>query len=337
MPLSYAGTAAEHRAVRERVGIFDLCHMGRYTVHGPDAVRVLEAVTPSTLSTLTVGQARYTVILNKNGGIVDDIIVTRREDDAFHLCVNASNREPVKTALTRHIQQQTADAALHDESEQIAQIAVQGPACAPLIQPLLSGPFPRFFHAAEGRWDGEDISVSRTGYSGELGVEIFVPVHVVESLWEHLIQDAVPCGLGARDTLRLEMGYPLYGHELSATTTPVAAGLSWLVDWQREGLPQRAALEHDRDHPQRVLCGVVIDGPGIPRADCLVQADGKEVGTVTSGNMGLSVGHGIGMAYLSQAASAVGTKLQIDVRGKWLAAKVVRPPFYLHGSLKTRV
>lgn len=332
MPLAYGGTAAEHRAVREQAGLFDLCHMGRYLVAGPGAARLLEAVTPSTLSTLAVGQARYTVILNDHGGIVDDIIVTRRADDRFHLCVNAVGREPVRAALAPHLR--AFDGALHDESDDIAQLAVQGPRCARLIQPLLSGPFPDFFFTAQGQWNGEHITVSRTGYTGELGVEIFVPVQAVESLWEHLVKRAVPCGLGARDTLRLEMGYPLYGHELTGTTSPVAAGLSWLVDWQRGDLPNRAELERDRDHPQQVLCGFVIDGPGIPREGCAVLADGREVGTVTSGNMSLSLGHGIGMAYLPVALSAVDTPLQVEVRGKRLAARVVRPPFYRHGSLK---
>jgi len=266
---------------------------------------------------------------------VDDIIVTRKAD-GFHVCVNASNRQAVLDHLLPHAA--VLAAKVDDVSRVSGQIAVQGPDSARLIQPLLKGRFPAFMHAVQGTFEGQPIQVSRTGYSGELGVELFVPVAVLESLWEHLLGQSEPVGLGARDTLRLEVGYPLYGHELSREVTPVEAGLSWLVDWDRTGylgcdvLHQQRADRHRAD--VRRLVGLVVQQRGIPREGCPVVHEGNRVGTVTSGNMGLSVGQGVAMAYVPAGLAAEGTVLTIEVRGRSLAATVTRPPFYRHGSVR---
>lgn len=335
MPLSFGGTAAEHRAVREDAGIFDLCHMGRLAVAGPDALALLERVTPSDIAVLVQGACRYTVVLNADGGIVDDVIVTRTGESAFHLCVNAASRVRVWNHLIAH--GEGLRVRVTDESDAIGQIAVQGPATLAALEGILDKPLPPYMYAISGGWQGREVTVSRTGYSGELGVELFTPVAVLEGLWEHLFRRAVPCGLGARDTLRLEMGYPLYGHELSVMVTPVAAGLSWLVAWDREGFLGRERLLAERREPAQVLAGFIVEGAGIPREGCRIRAAGRIVGELTSGNMGLSVGRGIGLGYLPPAYAVPGTPVEIEVRGRLLAAKVAMPPFYRTGSLKRKV
>ncbi len=336
MPLSFAGTTAEHHTVRQSVGVFDLCHMGRFHLSGPDALALLAHVTPSDPAALQPGRARYTVVLADSGGMVDDIIVTRWRDH-FHLCVNAANRRAVWDHLARYAEGLSVTMA--DISADTGQIAVQGPACEGLIRPLLNGPFPRFMHAVEGGFDGTSITVSRTGYTGELGVELFAPVAVLPALWQHLLErGAAPIGLAARDTLRLEVGYPLYGHELSLDVTPVEAGLSWLVDWRRDGYLGRERLHRQRRAKTvHTLVGLAVTGRGIPREGCPVRRDGEPVGQVTSGNMGLSVGYGVALARLSANAAEPGTALTIDVRGRELAAVVTRPPFYQGGSARVQV
>ncbi|MBI5135830.1 MAG: glycine cleavage system aminomethyltransferase GcvT [Nitrospirae bacterium] len=334
MPLSYAGTSVEHKAVRGGAGVFDLCHMGRLALRGEGARALLETVTPSDIAGLAVGQARYTVLLDEHGGMVDDVIVTRWADH-YHLCVNAANHPAALAHLAPHAAR--LGATVDDLSAATGQIAVQGPASAALIRPLLAGPFPAFMHAAPGAFEGTAITVSRTGYTGELGVELFVPAAILAPLWERLVAQAPPIGLGARDTLRLEVGYPLYGHELSRQVTPVEAGLHWVVDWGRAGFLGHSVLIERRARRDTALCGFTLDGPGVPRDGCAVLHGGHEVGRVTSGNMGLSVGHGVGMAYLPAALTAPGTAIAIDVRGRHLPATVARPPFYRHGSVKARV
>jgi len=332
MPLFYAGTAAEHRAVREGAGIFDLCHMGRLELTGEHAVSLLEAITPSSIRRLTVGGCRYTMILNERGGIVDDIIVTRLEEHRYHLCVNAVNRETVLAVLTARA---TDGVTVTDRTFDTGQIAVQGPDTPEVIAELLGdGPFPKFMRTVQAEWQGHPVSVSRTGYTGEVGVELFAPTAALDSLWEFLLEKAEPCGLGARDTLRLEMGYPLYGHELTADTTPPAAGLGWVVDWKRENLPARAALLNDRREPKQVLCGIRLTKPGVPREGCPVWIDGQVRGVMASGNMGISVGGGIGMAWLPLEYSDPGTEVAVEIRDRKLAAVVEEPPFYGDGTVR---
>jgi len=343
MPIQYAGVRAEHEAVRSGAGLFDLCHMGRLRLHGADALGLLAAVTPSRFDDLKAGQARYTVLLNSEGGIVDDIIVTAAQDGAqdvaYDVCVNASRR----LADLDHLTNAAAGAmvAVEDHSDRLAQIAVQGPDTPNAIRGLFSGsswgPFPRFMHAVPGEWRGVPLIVSRTGYTGELGVEIFLPVDAAPGLWRELLKATVPCGLGARDTLRLEMGYPLYGAELTEETDPVEAGIAWVVAFDRPDLPSAERLKASRDAPQRRLTGIVLDGPGVPRGHCPVLHDGARVGETTSGNMALSVGRGVALAYLPPALAAAGTAVSVDVRGRTLDGRVTRPPFYREGTVRAAV
>ncbi|MDH4229279.1 MAG: glycine cleavage system aminomethyltransferase GcvT [Nitrospirota bacterium] len=336
MPLSYSGVAAEHRAVRESSGVFDLCHMGRLVLEGTGVAPVLERLAPSRIATLRPGRARYTVILNGDGGIVDDVIVTRESDTRYHLCVNAVNRERVVDLLRKTAD--GGDTRVADLTLETAQIAVQGPDSAELVRPLLAGAdFPAYMHTVRGEWEGQEIVVSRTGYTGELGVELFLPAAAAPSLWQRLVEEAVPCGLGARDTLRLEAGYPLYGHELTESVTPVAAGIGWVVDWSRSDLPARARLERDRKAPEQLLCGFSLSAPGVPRDGFPVFLDGRSVGVVTSGNMGISVGHGIGMTWLPAAHTDPGNAIEIEIRGRRIPAVVEQPPFYTRGTVRQSV
>ncbi len=342
MPIQYAGVRAEHEAVRTGAGLFDLCHMGRLRLAGADAGALLAAVTPSRFDDLVVGQARYTVLLTSEGGIVDDIIVTRTQtgaETAWDVCVNASRR----LADLDHLTNAAAGAivAVEDHSERLAQIAVQGPDTPKAIRDLVTGPFPRFMHAVPGEWRGVPLVVSRTGYSGELGVELFLPVDAAPDLWRELLKSTTPCGLGARDTLRLEMGYPLYGAELTEETDPVEAGIAWVVAFDRPDLPSAARLKESRDAPKRRLTGLVLDGPGVPRGHCPVLHDGRKVGETTSGNMALSLGRGVALAYLppnlAANAAAEGTPVAIEVRGRALDARVTRPPFWRKGTVRDAV
>jgi len=335
MPIQYAGVRAEHEAVRTGAGLFDLCHMGRLRLAGADALGLLGAVTPSRFDDLQTGQARYTVLLNAAGGIVDDIIVTAAPDGAYDVCVNASRRE----ADVAHLKAAAAGAvvAVEDHSDRLAQIAVQGPDTPKAVRGLFKGPFPRFMHAVPGTWRGAPLVVSRTGYTGELGVEIFLPVDAAPGLWRDLLNATTPCGLGARDTLRLEMGYPLYGSELTETTDPVEAGVGWVVAFDRPDLPSARRLKASRDTPKRRLTGLVLDGPGVPRGHCPVLHAGAKVGETTSGNMALSLGRGVALAYLPPNLAAEGTAVTVDVRGRVLEAKVSRPPFWRKGTVRAAV
>jgi aminomethyltransferase len=336
MPLSYAGTRAEHEAVRGAAGRFDLCHMGRFRLSGPGALGLLHRITPSDLRAVAPGRARYTVVLNDAGGIVDDVIVTSAGPDGFQLCANAARREAVTVRLAAA--SGGLDLAVEDVSGAVAQLAVQGPDTAAVIRPLLGGlPFPAYMTAVTGAWKGVPVTVSRTGYTGELGVELFLPAEAAPGLWEALAEGTVPCGLGARDTLRLEVGYPLYGAELTEAVSPVEAGLAWVVDWDRPDLPAAGRLARERRAPARRLAGFEVRGPGVPRAGCPVVVGGEAVGSLTSGNMGLSLGHGVGLGYLPAALAREGTEVGIDVRGRTLSARVARPPFYRKGTVKAPV
>lgn len=342
MPIQYAGVRAEHEAVRTGAGLFDLCHMGRLRLRGADALGLLGAVTPSRFDDLNTGQARYTVLLNADGGIVDDIIVTKAQagtKDAWDVCVNASRREADLAHLNAAAE--GAMVAVEDHSEGLAQIAVQGPDTPKAIRNLFSGPFPRFMHAVPGSWRGAPLVVSRTGYTGELGVEIFLPADAAPGLWRELLGATTPCGLGARDTLRLEMGYPLYGAELTEETDPLEAGIGWVVAFDRPDLPAAERLKSSRDAPRRRLAGIVLDGPGVPRGHCPVLHEGRKVGETTSGNMALSLGRGVALAYLPPDLAAnsaeEGTPVAVEVRGRALEARVTRPPFWRKGTVRAAV
>jgi aminomethyltransferase len=330
MPIEYAGTLSEHRAVREAVGIFDLSHLGKVEVRGDGAHDALQHALSNDLDRLKEGgAAQYTLCLDEHGGIVDDLIVYR-EQDGYLLVPNAANWRAVA-------EQVSASAAAGTEvtpRPDMAVIAVQGPRAPELVGGLfgVAGTL-AYMHMAPVRFDGVPARVCRTGYTGERGFELLVPGEAAERLWDELFDrgaalGAVPVGLGARDTLRLEMGYALHGNDISTDTDPFAARLGWAVAMDKGDFRGRDALVAAKARgPERVLVGLVSTDRQIPRHGMAVLRDEQPVGEVTSGTFSPTLRHGVAMAYVLREASEQGTDLQVDVRGRRGAVRVSRPPF----------
>ena len=335
MPVTYAaGISAEHRAVREAVGIFDVSHMGEFEVSGPDRNAFVQRVTCNDVGALKPGQAQYSAILTDRGTFVDDCLVYRF-DDRLMLVVNAANR----AADWEHIVERKggANVRLKDVSDDVALLAIQGPKAEALLAPLTSlgvGMIP-YYHFAEGKVAGAEVFVSRTGYTGEDGFEIYCRAADAEQLWHALAGSgrAEPCGLGARDTLRLEAGLPLYGNDIDDTVTPYEAGLSFIVKLDK-GAPftGEAALKKQKlEGVTRRLVGfTVLEPKVVGRHGMAVYVDGKKVDIVRSGTVTPTVNEAIGTTYVPKAQAQPGAKFEIDVRGKRVPAEVVKLPFVPH-------
>lgn len=341
MPLQFSGVVAEHTAVRERVGLFDVSHLGQLAVTGPDAARVLDATLTANVGGLSRWRARYGFVLTEAGGVVDDLFVYCRPD-GYLVVPNAANTDAVLAALRATVTSVGgADVTIDDARGRSAILALQGPASRPIAEEVLPGANDLALHAfADLELAGSRIQVARTGYTGEYGFELFAPARSAEAVWNRLIEAGgphgiAPIGLAARDTLRLEMGYPLHGHELSVDINPVEAAMSWAVDWTKEDFRGKAALEAIRSAgPTRTLVGLAVDGPGIPRADQAIHAagdGGAALGVVTSGNFSPTLKRGIALGFVTAASSAPGTMLTVDVRGKRVPVIVTRPPFVPRG------
>jgi aminomethyltransferase len=334
MPLQFSGVVAEHTAVRERVGLFDVSHLGKLLVEGAGAVEALERAVTNGVGSIPEWRARYNLVLTDAGGIVDDLFVYRRPD-SWLVVPNAANAPAVLEAIRSVAGPVTR---VTDARERWAILALQGPASRQIAESLLPGAVDLRLHAfGDFDLDGSAVQVARTGYTGEYGFELFVPSEDAPGVWELLLDAGdpygiVPVGLGARDTLRLEMGYPLHGHEISVDTNPIEAGLGWTIDWSKPDFRGRAAVEAVRQAgPSRTLVGLAADGPGIPRAGQAVLRDGEPVGTVTSGNFSPTLHKGIALAYVTPASREPGLGLEIDVRGKRLPVTVTKPPFVPRG------
>ncbi|KAB8165845.1 glycine cleavage system aminomethyltransferase GcvT [Streptomyces sp. 3MP-14] len=341
MPLRYGSERAEHQAVRNAVGLFDLSHMGEIAVTGPGAAALLDHALVGRLSAVKPGRARYTMICEAGGGILDDLIVYRLADEEFLVVANAANAERVLDALR---ERGTAfEAEVRDDRDAYALIAVQGPAAAGVLGRLtdpagLAGL--RYYASLRAEVAGRPVLVARTGYTGEDGFELFCAPEDAEPLWAALteagaVDGLVPCGLACRDTLRLEAGMPLYGHELTERTTPFDAGLGRVVKFDKEGdFVGRAALERAAERavsdPPRVLVGLVCEERRVPRAGYpVLAADGSTVGEVTSGAPSPTLGRPIAMAYVDAAHAAPGTGgVAVDIRGTAVPHEVVALPFY---------
>ncbi|HMH84004.1 MAG TPA: glycine cleavage system aminomethyltransferase GcvT [Gemmatimonadales bacterium] len=332
MPVSYpAGIAAEHRAVRERVGVFDVSHMGEFEVSGPDRNAFVQRVTCNDVGALRPGQAQYSAILTEQGTFVDDCLVYRF-DDRLMLVVNAA------TSATdwAHIvaQKRGANVRLRDISDETGLLAVQGPGAEALLAPLteVEVALIPYYHFAQGKVAAVQCFISRTGYTGEDGFELYARAGDVEQLWQALVGPgrAEPCGLGARDTLRLEAGYPLYGSDIDATVTPYEAGLGWIVKLEKGadfiGL---AALKRQKlaGVPRRLVGFTVTEPKVVARHGHDVYVDGAKVDVVRSGTVTPTANRAIGMTYLPAGAAKPGTGFTIDVRGKRAPAEVVGMPF----------
>jgi aminomethyltransferase len=335
MPVQYAGgITAEHRAVREGCGIFDVSHMGEFWVTGHRAVDFVNHVTTNDVAALAVGQVHYSTILNDRGTIEDDCLIYRFADRIM-MVVNASNA----AKDFAHINQHAARFGVHltDASDDMSLLAVQGPKAAEILQTLTTVELSaiRYYHFAEGAVAGHDAIVSRTGYTGEDGFELYIPNESAVALWSAIVNTGrvVPCGLGARDTLRLEMGMALYGNDIDDTTTPLEAGLAWLVKLGKGDFVGRDALVAQKERGlARRLVGFTMAERSFPRHGYPVFAEGQPSGVVCSGTMSPTLGIPIGTCYLPVAAAKEGTSFEIEIRGKRLPATVVKPPFYKHAS-----
>jgi aminomethyltransferase len=336
MPVSYGSDLAEHHAVRTAAGLFDISHMAEIRVDGPDAPAFLDYALAGRLSALQYGQAKYSLLLSEEGGIIDDLVVYRagRNNSSFMIVANAGNRVPVVVALQERAE--GFKVAISDESDRVSLIAVQGPASRAIVEAVtgldLSGL--KYYWGIETTYDDGPFFVARTGYTGEDGFELYLGNDSAAGLWQRLLEDGaahglIPAGLASRDTLRLEAGMPLYGHELGLETFPVQAGLGRVVALAKEGdFVGRAAVEAGPPGDARVLVGLVAEGRRAGRADYLVFDGDREVGIVTSGALSPTLGYPIAMAYVDAAVSEAGTALTIDVRGSRIAASVVALPFY---------
>jgi aminomethyltransferase len=333
MPIEYAGTLAEHRAVREAVGVFDLTHLGKVAVAGAGAADLLQRTMPNDISKVPVGGAQYNMVLNDRGGIVDDLINYRVGEDRFLVVPNAANVDQVFEVLRGHAAEDTSVDVLTD----LALVAPQGPRSAELVGPS----FPEaasldYMHVLETDYRGSNVVVSRSGYTGELGFELFVPYDLAADVWTELLDlgqelGAQPCGLGARDTLRLEMGYPLHGNDISQDRTPLEAGLSWAValDKGNDFIGRRALVEQKEGGVPSRLWGLRMREAGrIPRAHYPVLAGEEQVGETTSGTFSPTRKVGIALAYLSpRDRFGPGDEVDVDIRGRRATAEIVKPPF----------
>ena len=327
MPIEYVGTVAEHTAVREDVGVFDVSHMGYAEVVGPGAIAWLNSVVTNDLDRIGPGQAQYNLLCDDSGGVIDDLIVYRIDDDHAFIVPNASNSDAVVAALTAAAA--GTGVTVTDKREDYGILAVQGPRSDALLEAIGLPAGHDYMSFAFARWQDSPAVVCRTGYTGERGYEILAPAAVVTDLWDAVVgAGATPAGLGARDTLRTEMGYPLHGHELSLDITPVQAGLVWAVGWDKPAFAGRDALVAERAAgPRRRLRGLLAAERAIPRPGMQVlSADGVAVGETTSGTFSPTLKQGIGLALLDPSISE-GDEVVVDIRGRQARFMVTKPPF----------
>ncbi len=322
MPVQYEGVIAEHLAVRQAAGVFDVSHLGRFSVAGPGSTELLRTQLCNDITNVGPGRAQYTMALNGQGGVEDDIIVWRRAEESYWVMPNGTNA----TAITGRF---TASAAPGVEVESVQEstvlLAVQGPDALALVSDVL-GSAPKRFRVAEGEFAGHPLVMAGTGYTGERGAEVAVPAVAGDALWRALSRaGAVPCGLGARDTLRLEMGYPLWGQDLDPATTPLEAGLEWVVDFDHEFVGRDALVSQRDGGVTKTLIGFAMEDRRIPRRGYPLRAGGAS-GEVTSGNYSPVLEQGIGMGYVSPAAAA-GDPVEVEVRGTPAPARRMDPPF----------
>jgi aminomethyltransferase len=322
MPVQYEGVIEEHRAVRNDCGVFDVSHMGELHVDGPTAEAFLQEMLSNDLGKVSDGGAQYTLLTNERGGIVDDLIVYRFAHGQFMLVVNASNREPVYEWLK---EREPRGTEVRDASEEYGLLAVQGPRS---VERLRLEDAPAFTHAM-GEVDGIEVMVGRTGYTGELGVELCCAEDDAEALWDAVLaRGAVPCGLGARDTLRLEVCYPLHGNDITPDTDAISAGLGWACALDKEFTGADALRRVKEEGPEQRLAAFVMDEKAVPRQGMPIEGGGE----VTSGTHSPMLDRGIGMGYVPSASAAPDTELVVDVRGKPRRAHVVKKPIYRKGE-----
>ncbi|MBT8266453.1 MAG: glycine cleavage system aminomethyltransferase GcvT [Bacteroidia bacterium] len=334
MPVQYEGVNIEHETVRNAVGVFDVSHMGEFLIQGPNALDLVQKVTSNDVEKLTIGKAQYSCFPNDTGGIVDDLIVYKIEDETYLLVVNASNIEKDWNWIAS---KNDVDAIMRNLSEDYSLLAIQGPKAIEAMQSLSSHDLAdiKFYNFVVGDFAGiEHVIISATGYTGSGGFEIYCKNNEVKQVWDKVMEAGAeygikPIGLAARDTLRLEMGYCLYGNDIDETTSPIEAGLGWICKFNSPFNNSEALEEEKRRSPERKLVAFEIDERGIPRQGYdIVDSQGKTIGNVTSGTMSPSLGKGIGLGYVPAVFSEIGSKINIQIRKNAVPATVVKLPFY---------
>jgi aminomethyltransferase len=333
MPIEYSGIVSEHNAVRTAAGLFDVSHMGEFRIHGREAAALLQHVTSNDIALLEPGQAQYSALPTPEGTVVDDLLVYRIAPDRFMLVVNASNIEKDSAWIAKH---NRFDAAVVDISESTALLSLQGPQARAILAPLVDVDLAPvgYYRFVEGRIDGRPAIVSRSGYTGEDGFEIYLDAGHAEAAWLRILEAGrphglIPAGLGARNTLRLESRMLLYGNDMDETTTLIEAGLGWIVRFDKGEFIGRAALERQkREGAPRMLVGFEMLGREIARDGYPALLDGRGAGRVTSGSPSITLRKNIGLAYLPAACRQPGTPFQVSIRGRAAEARVAATPFY---------
>lgn len=335
MPVSYEGVTAEHETVRKGVGVFDVSHMGEFLISGPNALELIQKVSSNDASKLTIGKAQYSCLPNETGGIVDDLIIYKIKEEQFLLVVNASNIDKDWSHISKYNDAIGAD--MQNISEDYSLLAIQGPSAIEAMQSLTSVALSaiKFYNFKVADFAGIDhVIISATGYTGSGGFEIYCKNSEVKQIWDRVFEAGSrfgikPIGLAARDTLRLEMGYCLYGNDINDTTSPLEAGLGWITKFTKDFVNSEALAKEKAHGPERKLVAFELDERGIPRHDYdIVDGQGKKIGVVTSGTMSPSMGKGIGLGYVPTILSEIGSKIQIQVRKKAIPATIVKLPFY---------
>lgn len=334
MPVQYSGVTKEHLAVRKGVGVFDVSHMGEFMVSGPKAFGLLQYICSNDISKISIGKAQYNYFPNETGGIVDDLIVYRLEEEKYLLVVNASNIEKDWKWVQKH--NVDFGAVVEDQSEETALLAIQGPKAIEAMQQLTSAPLtelPFYSHTTATFAGCENTLIATTGYTGAGGLEIYLPSSKAPEVWDAIMKagadfDILPAGLAARDTLRLEMGYCLYGNEINDTTSPLAAGLNWVTKLDTGTYNADHLINQKKEGTPEKLVGFVLKNRGIPRAGySIVNQNSERIGAVTSGTQSPILSQGIGLGYVSSNYAKPGTQIAIQIRDKESLAEVVKLPF----------
>jgi aminomethyltransferase len=335
MPVSYEGVTAEHETVRKGIGVFDVSHMGEFLISGPKALELIQKVSSNDAVKLSIGKAQYSCLPNETGGIVDDLIIYKLKENQYLLVVNASNIEKDWEHISMY--NKSIRAEMRNISEDYSLLAIQGPSAVEAMQCLTSVDLSaiKFYNFKVADFAGVDhVIISATGYTGSGGFEIYCKNSEVKQIWDRVFEAGAnfgikPIGLAARDTLRLEMGYCLYGNDINDTTSPLEAGLGWITKFTKDFVNSEALAKEKAHGPERKLVAFELDERGIPRHDYdIVDGQGEKIGVVTSGTMSPSMGKGIGLGYVPTILSEVGSKIKIQIRKKTISATIVKLPFY---------
>lgn len=334
MPVQYSSILKEHAAVRTGAGLFDISHMGEIRVVGPDAGEFLNLSLTNNVDKVQPGNSQYSLLLNKQGGIIDDLFIYRLGSDDFLLVVNASHIEEDFEALTELL---SGDVVLSNESDATAALALQGPKSPSILDRWISGASSQLGHHAIKSFSAVqgDVRIARTGYTGEDGFEILCPANAAAAVWDKLLvlgkeEGLLPCGLGARDTLRMEVCYPLNGHELGPDITPLEAGLGFFIDFNKKDFQGKTALlvQKAKGVPRKAVAVMAKEAGAPPRANYPVLSQGRKIGVLTSGVLSPSLQKGIGLALIESASAQIGNVVDIEIRGKNVPAEIVKKPIY---------